>query len=603
MDDTAAFLARFPPFDHLPAEEVEAVAGATERASYATGADVLVEDGPPTECLYVVLSGSMELLHEDQVVDILEPGEMFGHPSLLTGLSPTFTVRAHEESVVLTIERSAALRALSRESGIRFVAESLRERMVRAGRTVHGLPELYSTKVGSLVERPPLFLPGSTPVGEAAKAMTDECVPAILVPSSKGVAVVSDADLREHVLAAGFDADVPVSVAAKRRVLSVSADRLAGDAVIEMLDAGVHELAVTDPDGRIIGLVVADQVVDNERSVFTVRRSLLRAGDEDALVSAATRIPQAFQSLRESGLSPSDITRVLSSWSDAVTTRLIDFSLSRHGPAPAAWAWLALGSVARREFTLASDQDNALAYAPSDDIDEVDAWFARFAGEVNAGLARCGFGADAAEVLARNKAWRASLPEWEQAFRDCLEHPVRSRLVRAAVSFDFRQVAGGLDVVPAFTTIIRSAPQHPGFIAALARTATDWRPSLGLRGSLKGSEIDLKKGAVVPVTNVARFHAIRTGITVSSTLDRMAAIQATGALDASDARSLQEAFLIISRLRMEHHSAQIHAGRPVDNIVRLDSLPALVRAELREALRSVAALQKQLGFYRLPPAR
>src|SRR4051794_22561779 len=158
--------------------------------------------------------------------------------------------------------------------------------------------------------------------------------------------------------------------------------------------------------------------------------------------------------------------------------RLIDFALERHGPAPVPWAWLALGSVARRELTLASDQDNALAY-DDDGGPDADAFFARVAADVNEGLARSGMGADNAEVLARDPRWRMSQSRWRAVFAECLEHPDRSHLVRAAVSFDFRHVGGGLDIVPPLAAVVRDARHHPGFIARLARTATDWRPPPG----------------------------------------------------------------------------------------------------------------------------
>ena len=37
-------------------------------------------------------------MHQGEAVQVLEPGECFGHPSLLTGMAPTFTVRAREPS-------------------------------------------------------------------------------------------------------------------------------------------------------------------------------------------------------------------------------------------------------------------------------------------------------------------------------------------------------------------------------------------------------------------------------------------------------------------------------------------------------------------------
>src|SRR6185369_2931805 len=100
---------------------------------------------------------------------------------------------------------------------------------------------------------------------------------------------------------------------------------------------------------------------------------------------------------------------------------------------------------------------------------DVDAYFAELTSEVNVALARCGFGADNAEVLARNRQWRLTSSEWVRVFHDCLEHPDRSHLVRAAVAFDFRQVVGGLEIVRPLVEIARQAPKHPAFIRRLAR--------------------------------------------------------------------------------------------------------------------------------------
>src|SRR6476619_7968091 len=118
-----------------------------------------------------------------------------------------------------------------------------------------------------------------------------------------------------------------------------------------------------------------------------------------------------FAALVQAGLSASDIGRVLGLSCDAVTIRLLDFAIARHGPAPRAWAWLALGSVARRELPLASDQDNALAYADPADP-EVDAYFERIAQDVNSGLAHAGFGADISGVVAANTLWRMTESQW-----------------------------------------------------------------------------------------------------------------------------------------------------------------------------------------------
>ena len=177
---------------------------------------------------------------------------------------------------------------------------------------------------------------------------------------------------------------------------------------IDLLEAHRRDLCVTDRNGRIVGLLGIEDLAGGEHSSFALRRELAEAPDLDALVATVNEgLPRLLTSLLSAGLGPARYHQGARRESDVVTMRLLDFAFERHGQAPVAWAWMALGSVARRELTLASDQDNAFAY--SDDADqEADAFFERVATDVNDGLSRCGFGEDNAEVLARSPRWRMS---------------------------------------------------------------------------------------------------------------------------------------------------------------------------------------------------
>jgi CBS domain-containing protein len=597
MEDAAAFLARFAPFDHLDEDVLATVAAALTEKRYPAGTDALVEDGEPTTSLFVIRSGSMELIHQEEVVDVLEPGECFGHPSLLTGMAPAFTVRAHEDTVCYVIPRETALDVLGGREGASYVALTLRERLTRTGHTVHALPEIRTLQIASLISSPPVFCEPDTTIREAASAMRDRHVSAVLVRTRDGLGIVTDTDLREKVVAGDVSADAPVREIMNAPVLTTPSYRLAVEASIQMMNAGVHHLPVVDELQNVLGVVSAADLMNLETlSPFGIRRALARAESEEALVEVASHLPRTFVALLDAGLDTASIGRVLSLQSDTATERLLDFAAERHGPAPTPWAWLALGSTARRELTLASDQDNALAYGGTGRDPEVDGYFERVATDVNAGLMRCGLGADAADVLARNAEWRMSEGEWLRIFDECFEHPDRSHLVRAAVSFDFRHVAGGLEIVPPLVERIRQTPRYPDFVGRLARTATDFKPPLRFRGRLKDN-FDIKKGGALPIVNLARFHALANGMTISPTRDRLVAVQETGTLDEATTTALREAFDLVMRIRFEHHASQIQAGRAPDNIVDVQELPPLARLDLREAFRTVAAAQKQLGRY------
>jgi CBS domain-containing protein len=293
---------------------------------------------------------------------------------------------------------------------------------------------------------------------------------------------------------------------------------------------------------------------------------------------------------------------VLSLAHDAVVAKLIDFSIWTQGPAPLPWAWLDMGSAARREFTLASDQDNALAYAraaPGGELtpEAADAYFQRLGEDVNDGLERCGIGIDNNGVMARNHRWRMSKPDWLRTFDECLTQPDESHLVRATVAFDFRPAAGGLAVVADLTARMRAAREHPQFMRLMARSAAGFPVALGFRGQLSTDDegrLDIKKGAIIPVVNLVRYHALAAGVTISPTLDRIEAVAMAGALNADEAEALGEAFEVIAQVRFAHHAQLISDRRPADNLIDPGALTPIARTELREALQAVKRAQKRL---------
>jgi CBS domain-containing protein len=202
-----------------------------------------------------------------------------------------------------------------------------------------------------------------------------------------------------------------------------------------------------------------------------------------------------------------------------------------------------------------------------------------------------------------------SKTDWVAAFAECLSQPDESHLIRATVAFDFRPTAGGLAIAPALTERIRAARQHPHFMRMMARSALGYPVSLGFRGHLAtgregapAGRLDIKRGALIPLVNVVRFHALANGVTISPTLDRIEAVANVGGLERATADALAEAFDVITRTRFGHHAAQVAAGATPDNLIDPGELAPIARAELQGALQNVRHAQKQLGAW-APPVR
>jgi len=593
LEDVAAFLSGVEAFKTLGRDQLSLVAAQITHRRVRAGETMIVEGGVPGKQLFVLRGGTLDLLRRDVLVTVMTSGELLGYPSLLTGTAPAFTVRARTDCSLYCIPGDLGVELLSREDGVRWLAASQREALLYAARSLSPLPEVHTLPVTSVVRGTPTLCDPDTTINEAAGAMSDEGRSAVLVRARDGLGIVTDADLRRKVVVGGVSRDAPVSAIMSSPVRTIGAGALAAEASIAMLTFGVSHLPVLDDDGTVIGIVSASDLMSLEaRSPFALRRSLQRARDEDELVAAAGDIPKLFVDLLDARLDAPALSRVLTVLNDSLTARLIELAFGRHGEPPVQYAWLVFGSTARNELTLASDQDNGLAYADTGDP-TVDDYFRRVAQDVNGGLSRCGYEADSHAVLASVRQWRMTLSGWKEVFAYCLEGKDIDRMARASVCFDYRQVAGQLYVTQALTDIMREAPEHPRFLSGLALLGSRMRPSIGGFRQKLDPLLDIKDGGLLPIQNLARYHALARGITIQPTLERLAAVCDIDAEGAEVDRTLREAYLSMKQLQLEHHAEAVRAGTKPDNVIDTRALRPLTRVNLQEALREVAAAQSR----------
>ena len=94
--EVSAFLGRFPPFDALDQPELDALIPHVQIEYFPAGTVILERSGAPAEHLYVVRAGAVEVIGNGHVIDLLGEGESFGLISLVSGLEPAATIRAHD---------------------------------------------------------------------------------------------------------------------------------------------------------------------------------------------------------------------------------------------------------------------------------------------------------------------------------------------------------------------------------------------------------------------------------------------------------------------------------------------------------------------------
>ncbi|HEY5188921.1 MAG TPA: putative nucleotidyltransferase substrate binding domain-containing protein [Solirubrobacteraceae bacterium] len=603
--ETARFLRVHPPFVSLPDEVVEQVAAAAEGQRLAAGETIFHQGDGPLEHLWMIREGAVEIVADGRVLDLLGEGEMFGHASMLSGLPPGFEARAAEDTVCYRIDAAVAEGLLSAPAGVRFVARSLAEPPT----DLHWVARDPSRNradqpVGTLLRGPAVSCGPETSIREAAERMSGARASCAVIALGDGsLGILTDRDLRTRVLAAGLPGDAPVSMAMSAPAYTCTADRSAGEVLLEMLDRGLRHLPVLSASGQVLGVVEdMDLIAVQTRSSFSLRQRISVARSVSELATVAAELRPMVISLHDSGVHAANAMAVYSVAVDAVTRRLLQLELARGKAPDADFAWLALGSQARREALPGSDVDSAIVWFGETPEPDVRPRLLEIAGAVVAGLQRCGLPADEHGASASEAPFVRSLSSWQGLARSWITDPSQPQaLILSSTLIDSRPVWGVHTGNPVADTF-RLGHDRPALLRLLARFALSHRPPTGfLRGIVvehsgrHRGRLDLKRGGLLPIIDLARWAGIAAGVTSASTVERLHAAAAAGTLTAADAHSLQDAFRLITNLRVEHQVAQLRAGEEPDDYLSPGELSSLRRTQLREAFRAVSSIQRRLA--------
>jgi CBS domain-containing protein len=608
LTDVVEFLRVHPPFDALAPEVVARVAASAEVEFHREGETILLQGSERLHHVRVVRSGAVEVISDGRVLDMLGPGELFGHGSMLSGLPAGFTARAHEDTLCYRIGEDVALPVLARPETVTFVARSLlAERRPLVGEdgsqpAAVGRDPAHQP-VSALLRGEPVVVAPDTTIRDAARMMGEAGATAVVVRATDGgLGIVTDRDLRSRVLAAGRSGEDLVSEVMTAPAYTVAPDRLSGGVLLEMLDRGVRHFPVMSPRGEVVGVIAdIDLVAVETRNSFYVRRLIAGATRLPALVAAAAQIRPMIVALHDSRIAATSISAINSVVLDALTRRLVELTLEDLGDPGVPFALLALGSHARREAVPSSDLDSAIVwYGP--DEDDVRQRLHAIGTRVVAGTAACGFTPDGHGVNAADLRVVRSAQSWNRVTHSWMNDPTQEQaLILVSVLVDSRPV-WGIHAGPPVAEVFGIAPQHPALLRLLARLALAYRPPTGfLRGLVvehtgeRRGRLDLKHGGIVPIVDLARWAAMSAGVTSTSTAERLRAARDAGTLPRSDAESLLDAFELIVGLRVEHQIEQISAGETPDDHIDPAVLSPLTRSYLKESFRAIAGAQKRIA--------
>lgn len=615
--EVAEFFARHQPFNLLSEERLEQLSGEVDVAYFKAGTQIK-EFGDEISDWYIIRSGAVEVYRRNgDLYNRLSEGGFFGEFGLLRHGRVRFPIKALEDTLVYLIPEDVFNDLFDNNEAFADIVEvedrtRLRQAVARRREDAN---ELMTAKIETLVGRDAVTLPPTASVREAAIRMSEEGVSSVLVLDEQMeeepvVGIITDRDLRNRLITPGLSFDTPVSEIMTSELISVEYGQFVFEAMLLMLRHNVHHLPVLKKQ-RPLGVIAISDIIryESQNSLFVVS-SIFRAQSLEELSALKSDVSACFLRMVNEDANSQMIGTAMSVIGRSFKQRLLELGEEKLGPPPIPYCFLALGSMAREEQLIVTDQDNAMILDNRYDPDQHDEYFKALAQFVCDGLDACGYTYCNGDIMATNSRWRQPLKVWEQYFTDWIEKPTPEFLLNSSIFFDIEGVWGETRwAVMLNDLILRKARKNPRFLACMARNALQRTPPLGFfkdfvmeTDGRHSNSINMKRRGTAPLADLVRVHALAIGSREHNTFDRLRDIIDSDLLPRGRGPDLRDALELIAMVRIRHQALDVEAGNEPDNNIEPENLSDFERKNLKDAFQILSNAQKFLK-YRYQPGR
>jgi len=608
------FISQHAPFDQLPEAALKEIAQSVE-ISYYRADSMVIEFGNKINELYIIRSGVVEVYRRTgELYNRLDQGSLFGQMGLLTNNKVRFPVKSVKDTLLYCIPQALFHDYCERyDTFADFMEVEGTTRLKQAVEEFNDdASSLTSSKVKTLLSREFIRLANITSIQSVAMTMADENVSAVLIydptlsdeDGNSFVGITTEHDLCAKVIATGLNVESPVSEVMSTELVSLDHNAYISEAMLLMLRHNVHHLPILK-NKQPIGLIeVADIIRYESQNSLLFVSSIFQQQNINDLVLLSKQLKPCFVRMVNEDANSHMIGRAMSEIGRSFKQRLIELAEDEFGPPPVPYCFLALGSMARDEQLIVTDQDNAIILDNGYEETLHGKYFANLSKFVCDGLAECGYSYCTGDIMATNPEYRKTHAEWEACFADWIDEPNPQALLNSSIFFDLNGVYGRVkwaEQLNAF--ILRRAKKNNRFLACLARNALNRKPPLGFfkdfvmeNDGQHNNSINLKRRGTAPLADLIRVHALAIGSPSQNSFDRLEDIIEAGILPKSKGQDLLHAMELISLVRLRHQALDVEADSEPDNNIEPENISDFERRNLKDAFLVLSNAQNFLKY-------
>lgn len=315
-------------------------------------------------------------------------------------------------------------------------------------------------------------------------------------------------------------------------------------------------------------------------------------------------LPELVRSMSDRGVHPKILRQTIGEAYDTAIKQFIIQSLDQSGETLLPFAFLSLGSNARHEMTMFSDQDNALIFADTskDQITAARLKFLMLADDVCGKLKQAGYPYCPGGIMAANPKWCLSLSEWKQLFSQWVTEATPESILEVNVFFDIRCAYGEESLVHELRDHLKqTTDKNQGFFIHYAHNCLGYKAPLGLLGRIRaekrgGQKTINVKECIRPLETLARIYSVKHGIAEPDTLERLSLLRQADILQDESYREMVYVFNYLWKLRFFNQIEATAELRIDSDELDIGKLTDIERENLQSVISRIPVFQTELSY-------
>lgn len=620
INNITLFLKEHQPFNYLTNEELSSIASNIEIINLEKNTVLFNIEDALHESFYLVASGVVTLSFiadgEEIILNKCYLGDVFGLRPFFAKNNYMMTAKSREDSIVYAIPIAVFKPFVSQNS---MVLDFLLENFATNTHNVLDQDSgsvvtdgIYSNKTGEIqyfqslsYNKTPLKIKIQEIAKDVAQLMSDNLIDSAIITdiNSYPIGIVTDTDFRSKIANARFPLNSEIIKIMSSPVITVSENISVAEAQLLLLKYNVSHLCVTKDgsDKSVVSGVISehDIVVAQSNNPGVLIKQIKKALTPKELKQVREKLTELVESSITKNIPIPHIFNITGEINFAIIKRAIEIAILDLGSPPARFCWLSIGSQARKEQLLLTDQDSILVFedVAEDKYRDVKDYFIKLAKRATNILEKIGFQYCPNNHMASNMSLCKSLTEWIKQYNNWMKTPGEQSNEIGSIFFDIEMIIGENKIEDALAeNIISNSKNNNLFFDYLGNNALHKNPALTFfkkfnveeDGQHKG-KFDIKNKAIMPLVDCARLFSLNMHLKgINNTYLRLKQLAIVDPKFAEIYLNCAEAFLVLINFRTLEGLKNDTSGE----FVNLEELSKIDKEKLKNALLPVKDLEE-----------